>query len=56
MNGDADDEWTRTNNHALRGIRVHGLSVQAIEAYASDAPQMEPALKLLKIPVLHKYL
>jgi hypothetical protein len=31
-----DDEQTRTNIHALSGIRIHSLSVQAIKAYASD--------------------
>jgi hypothetical protein len=31
-----DDERTRTNIHALSGIRTHGLSVKAIKAYASD--------------------
>jgi hypothetical protein len=31
-----DDEYTRTNIHAISGIRIHGLSVQAIKAYASD--------------------
>jgi hypothetical protein len=31
-----DDEQTRTNIHALSGIRTHGLSVKAIKAYASD--------------------
>jgi hypothetical protein len=31
-----DDEKTRTNILALNGIQTHGLSVQAIEAYASD--------------------
>jgi hypothetical protein len=28
-------EW-RTNIHALSGIQTHGLSAQAIKAYASD--------------------
>jgi hypothetical protein len=27
-------EYTRTNIHALRGIRTQGLSVQAINTYA----------------------
>jgi hypothetical protein len=31
-----DDEQTRTNVHALRWIRTHDLSVQAMKAYASD--------------------
>jgi hypothetical protein len=31
-----DDEQTRANIHALSGIRTHGLSVQAINAYTSD--------------------
>jgi hypothetical protein len=31
-----DVEWTRANIYALCGIRTHGLSVQAIMAYASD--------------------
>jgi hypothetical protein len=31
-----DDEWTRTNIHALGEIRTHNLSVQAFNAYASD--------------------
>jgi hypothetical protein len=31
-----DDEWTRTNIHALNGIRNHSLRVQVIKAYASD--------------------
>jgi hypothetical protein len=31
-----DDECTRTHIHALSGIRSHGLSYQAINAYASD--------------------
>jgi len=31
-----DDGWTRTNIPALSGIRIHGLSVQAIKAYPSD--------------------
>jgi hypothetical protein len=30
-----DNEHTRTNIHALSGIRTHGLSVQAIKAHAS---------------------
>jgi hypothetical protein len=30
------DEQTRTNIHALSGIRTHSLSVQAIKACASD--------------------
>jgi hypothetical protein len=30
-----DDEQTRTNTHALSGIRTHGLSAQTIKAYAS---------------------
>jgi hypothetical protein len=35
MNGDDDEEeQTRTNIHALSGIRTHGLSVQTIKAYA----------------------
>jgi hypothetical protein len=29
------DEYSRTNIHALSGIRIHGLSAQAIDAYAS---------------------
>jgi hypothetical protein len=28
-------EQTRTNIHALSGIRTHGLSVEEIKAYAS---------------------
>jgi hypothetical protein len=31
-----DDEQTKTNIHALSGIRTHSTSVQAIKAYASD--------------------
>jgi hypothetical protein len=31
-----DDEQTTRNAHALSGIRTHGHSVQAINAYASD--------------------
>jgi hypothetical protein len=31
-----DDEQTRTNIHALSEIGIHSLSVQAINAYASD--------------------
>jgi hypothetical protein len=31
-----DDEQTRTNIHALSGIRTHHLSILAIKAYASD--------------------
>jgi hypothetical protein len=31
-----EDECTRTNIHALSGIRAHGLNVQAIKAYVSD--------------------
>jgi hypothetical protein len=27
-----DDEWTRSNAHALSGIRTHDLSFQAINA------------------------
>jgi hypothetical protein len=33
---DDGDEQTRTNIHALSGIQTHGLSIQAIKAYASD--------------------
>jgi hypothetical protein len=33
---DDDDDQTKTNIHALSGIRTHGLSVQAIKAYSSD--------------------
>jgi len=29
-----DDEYSRTNIHAL--CQTHGLSIQAIKAYASD--------------------
>jgi hypothetical protein len=36
-----DDEYMRTNIHVLSGIRTHGLSVQAIKAYASDRMTME---------------
>jgi hypothetical protein len=31
-----DDDYTRTNIHALTGIRTDGLSGQAIKAYATD--------------------
>jgi hypothetical protein len=31
-----DDEYTMTNIHALIEIRIHVLSVQGIEANASD--------------------
>jgi hypothetical protein len=31
-----DDEQTRTNSHALRGIRTDDLTTQAVKAYASD--------------------
>jgi hypothetical protein len=31
-----DDKYTKANIHALIGIRTHGVSVQAIKAYASD--------------------
>jgi hypothetical protein len=31
-----DDKETRTNIHALIGIRTQGLSVDAIETYASE--------------------
>jgi hypothetical protein len=30
-----DDERTKTDIHALRGIRTHGHSSQAIKAYVS---------------------
>jgi hypothetical protein len=33
---DYDDEQTRTNIHALRGIRTYGLNFQAIKVYAWD--------------------
>jgi len=39
-----DDKYTRTNIHALSGVRTHGLSVQAIKAYASD---LKPMLVLM---------
>jgi hypothetical protein len=31
-----NDEQTRRNNHALSGIRIHGVSVHEIRTYASD--------------------
>jgi hypothetical protein len=31
-----DDKYTRTNIHALSGIRTHSISVQAIKACTSD--------------------
>jgi hypothetical protein len=31
-----NDAYTKTNIHALSEIRTHGLSVQVINAYASD--------------------
>jgi hypothetical protein len=31
-----DYKQTRTNIHALSGIRTHGLNIQEIKAYASD--------------------
>jgi hypothetical protein len=31
-----DDEWTRKNIRALRGIQTYSVSVQAIKAYTSD--------------------
>jgi 3D (Asp-Asp-Asp) domain-containing protein len=37
VNDDDNDEQTRTNTHALSGIRTHGLRVQANKAYASDS-------------------
>jgi hypothetical protein len=30
-----DDELTRTNIHALGGIKTHGPSIQAIKAFSS---------------------
>jgi hypothetical protein len=36
-----DDEQKRTNIHALQRIATHGLSVQAIKAYASDCTATE---------------
>jgi hypothetical protein len=32
-----DDEFTRTNIHALSGIWTRGFNVQVIKAYASDS-------------------
>jgi hypothetical protein len=34
-NDEDDDKWTRTNIHALSGIRIRGLNDQTIKAYAS---------------------
>jgi hypothetical protein len=31
-----NDEWARTNIHALKDIRTHVLIVQAFKPYASD--------------------
>jgi hypothetical protein len=36
-----DDEQTRTKIRALSKIRTHGLSVQALKAYASDCAATE---------------
>jgi hypothetical protein len=45
-----DDKQTRTIIHAFSGIRTHGLSIQAIKAYAQAARPLGPAL-LEKLPV-----
>jgi hypothetical protein len=40
-----NDEQTRTNIHALGGIRTHGLSVKAMKAYASDGAANKTGIK-----------
>jgi hypothetical protein len=41
-----DDEQTRTNIHALRGIRRDKLSIEAVKTYASDHAATETDLSL----------
>jgi hypothetical protein len=43
-----DDEHTKANIHALIGIRTHGVSVQAIKAYASDCKATWTGYALVK--------
>jgi hypothetical protein len=44
-----DNEQTRTNIHALDGIRTRSPSVQAIKAYASDRVATVTEQNLFKI-------
>jgi hypothetical protein len=45
-NDDDGDDQTRTNIHALSGIRSHGLSIQAMKTYASDSVATGTGCKL----------
>jgi hypothetical protein len=45
---DDDDEWTGRSIHALRRNGTHGLSVQAMKAYASDRAAPGTGFYLLK--------
>jgi hypothetical protein len=40
---------TRTNIHALKGIRPHVLNIQAIKAYASDHADIGTDIKRFMI-------